>query len=126
MNVVLWILQALLAAAFAAHGWIFLFPPASIVEAMNASLPRWFQLSLGVAEIAAAVGLILPGITRILPSLVHWAAVGIMIVMISATIFHFIRAEYSSALTTAFLLAIATFVAYRRWKVNRIMPRALA
>src|SRR5262245_30156711 len=91
MNVVLWILQVLLAAAVAAHGLLFLFPPASVVEAMNASLPRWFQLSLGIAEIAAAVGLIVPGITRIAPSLVYWAAAGIMIVMICATIFHVMR-----------------------------------
>jgi hypothetical protein len=126
MNVVLWILQALLAAAFAAHGGLFLFPPASVVEAMNASLPRWFQLSLGIAEIAAAVGLIVPGITRIVPSLVYWAAAGIMIVMISATVYHIMRAEYSSAVTTAILLVVATFVAYMRWKVMPIRPRVTA
>ncbi len=30
MNVVLWILQVLLAAAFLAHGWLFLAPPRPI------------------------------------------------------------------------------------------------
>ena len=86
MNIVLWILQVLLAVAFLAHGLLFLFPPPEIAALMNASLPRWFQLFLGVAEILAAVGMILPGVTRILPWLVTWAAVGIMIVMVSATI----------------------------------------
>jgi uncharacterized membrane protein YphA (DoxX/SURF4 family) len=114
MNVVLWILQVLLAAAFFAHGMLFLNPPAAYVEQMNASLPRWFQLSLGMAEIAAAVGLILPGATRILPWLVTWAAAGIMVVMISATVWHLWRAEYSSAAITLLLLALATFVAYMR------------
>ena len=88
MNKVLWVLQVLLAAAFLAHGLLFLNPPAEVVEQMNASLPRWFQLFLGVAEIFAAVGLTLPGLTRILPWLVTWAAGGIMIVMVSATVFH--------------------------------------
>ena len=38
---------------------------------MNASLPRWFQVSLGVAEVLAAVGLTLPGLTRVMPWLVY-------------------------------------------------------
>jgi hypothetical protein len=121
MNVLLWILQGLLAAAFLAHGWLFLFPPAELVEQMNASLPRWFQLFLGVAEVLAAVGLTLPAITRIQPWLVSWAAAGIMIVMVSATVFHLVRAEWSSAAITLVLLGMATFVAYMR---SRAMPIA--
>ena len=57
MNIVLWVLQVLLAVAFLAHGWLFLSPPPDIAELMNASLPRWFQLFLGVAEVLAAIGL---------------------------------------------------------------------
>lgn len=49
-----------------------------------------------------------------------------MIVTLSATILHTLRAEYSSAVTTAVLLIIATFVAYMRWKVKPIQPRAVA
>jgi uncharacterized membrane protein YphA (DoxX/SURF4 family) len=119
MNIALWILQVVLAVAFFAHGMLFLTPPAEVVEQMNASLPRWFQLFLGVAEVLAAVGLTLPGLTRILPWLVTWAAVGIMIVMVAATIFHIARAEYSSAVITLILLVMATYVAYMR---HRVMP----
>ena len=122
-NIVLWVLQVLLAAAFLAHGLLFLFPPADIVEQMNASLPRWFQLFLGWAEVLAAVGLTLPGITRVMPSLVAWAAAGIMIVMVSATIYHLARGENSSALITLLLLAMATYVAYMRWRVMPIGGR---
>src|SRR5690349_19488528 len=114
MNIVLWVLQVLLAVAFFAHGWLFLSPPPEIAVQMNASMPRWFQLFLGVAEIAAALGLTLPGLTRILPWLVTWAAVGIMIVMVSATGFHLMRGETSSAMVTLVILAIASFVAYQR------------
>ena len=123
MNILLWVLQVLLALAFFAHGCLLLFPPASLVDQMNASLPRWFQLFLGIAEILAAVGLTLPGVTRIQPWLVPWAAVGIMIVMICATFFHLMRGEVSSAITTIVLLAMATFVAYMRWRVAPIGSR---
>lgn len=126
MNIVLWILQVLLAAAFLAHGLLLLFPPPEIAALMNASLPRWFQLFLGVAEILAAVGLILPGLTRILPWLVTWAAVGIMIVMVSATIYHVVRGEISSAAITLLLLAMAAFVAYMRHRVLPIGVRRAA
>jgi len=117
-------MQVLLAAAFFAHGWMMLFPPPSVAGLLNAALPRWFQLFLGVAEIAAAAGLTLPGLTRIQPHLVPAAAAGVMVVMISATIFHLSRGETSSAATTFVLLAMATFVAYMRWRVHPIRTRA--
>ena len=126
MNITLWILQVLLALAFFAHGWLFLAPPPDVVEQMNASLPRWFQVFLGVAEIAAAIGITLPGLTRIVPSLVVWAAAGIAVVMISATVWHIARAEYSSAAITAVLLAMAVFVAYARRRVLPIPERGAA
>ena len=126
MNILLWVLQILLAAAFFAHGMLFLTPPASVVEQMNAALPRWFQLVLGIAEVLAAVGLTLPGVTRILPGLIPAAAVGIMIVMISATIFHVMRGEWSSAAITLVLLAMASYVAYMRSRVVPITARRAA
>jgi uncharacterized membrane protein YphA (DoxX/SURF4 family) len=126
MNIVLWILQVLLAVAFLAHGLLFLAPPAAIAEQMNASLPRWFQVFIGVAEVLAAVGLTLPGLTRILPWLVTWAAGGIMIVTISATAFHVVRGEISSAAVTLVLFAMATFVAYMRHRVVPIRARGAA
>lgn len=126
MNILLWVLQVLLAAAFLAHGWLFLTPPAAIAEQMNASLPRSFQLFLGVAEVLAAAGLTLPGVTRILPWLVPCAAAGVMVVMVSATFFHLVRGEVSSAATTFVLLAMASFVAYMRWRVAPIRARGTA
>jgi uncharacterized membrane protein YphA (DoxX/SURF4 family) len=123
MNIVLWILQVLLALAFLAHGWMFLFPSPEIAALMNASLARWFQLFLGVAEVAAGIGLILPGLTRVLPQLVAWAADGIAIVMVSATVWHFVRGEVSSGFITLVLLAMAVFVAYQRHVVRPIAPR---
>lgn len=126
MNILLWVLQVLLAAAFLAHGWLFLSPPAHLVEVMNASFAPAIRIFLGVAEVLAAIGLTLPGITRILPWLISCAAAGVMIIMIGATIFHALRGEVGSAMTTAVLLVVATFVAYMRWKVKPILPRTVA
>ncbi len=123
MNITLWVLQVLLAAAFLAHGWLLLAPPPEVVEQMNASLPRWFQIFLGTAEVLAAVGLILPGLTRILPWLVTWAAAGIIIVMVSATVYHLMRGEISSAAITFVLLVMAGVVAYGRGRLRPIAAR---
>ena len=123
MNVTLWILQALLAALFLWHGWLFLSPPAELIEIMNKEFALWFRIFLGVAEVLAAIGLIAPGLTRILPSLIPITAVCLMIVMVSATVLHSTRDETGSAITTAVLFVVLTFVAYMRWKVNPITVR---
>jgi hypothetical protein len=111
---VVWTLQILLALVFLAHGAMMVFPPAAVAQQMDAVLPRWFQLFIGLAEILAAIGLTLPAITGIQPWLVAWAAGGLMIVMVSATIFHLTRGEIGSAATTVVLLAMATAVARAR------------
>ena len=126
MNIALWIVQVVLALAFFAHGLLLLVPPPDIAAQMVASLPRWFWLFLGVAEILAAVGITLPGLTRIHPWLVTWAAAGIMFVMVSATIWHVARNEISSAFVTLVLLAMAMFVAYMRHRVVPIGARRVA
>jgi hypothetical protein len=126
MNIVLWMLQGLLALVFAAHGLLLLSPPAAIAEQLNAALPRACWVFLGSAEIAAAFGLTVPGLTRVAPWLVPSAAGGLIIVMVCATIWHLVRGELSSALTTVILLVLVTFVAYMRSRVLPIRPRAVA
>jgi len=126
LNITLWVLQFLLALAFLAHGLLMLFPPASMVAQMNAAIAPALRLFIGVTEVLAAVGLTLPGITRVQPWLVVAAAVGLMVVMVCATAFHIGRGEWSSAVTTAVLLALLAVVAYMRWKVNPLLPRRLA
>jgi len=121
MNILLWVLQVLLALVFFAHGMLLLMPPPDIQAQMYASLPPWFWLFLGIAEVAAAVGITLPGATRILPGLVTAAAAGITLVMVSATIWHIVRGEISSAVITLVLLVMASFVTYMR---SRVMPIA--
>jgi hypothetical protein len=45
---------------------------------------------------------------------VSWAAAGLMIVMVSATLYHLSRREFGAAATTLVLLAMATTVARAR------------
>ena len=123
MNKFLWVLQVTVALAFLAHGLLLLFPPAEVAAQMNATLPRWFTLFLGVAEVAAAFGLTVPGWTGILPWLVPCAALGVTIVMVSATVYHLRRGEISSAVVTAVLLAMSTAIAFLRWRVLPVRSR---
>jgi hypothetical protein len=123
MNVMLWVLQSLLALSFVAHGWLLLAPPANLIDQMNATMSPPFRVFLGVAEVLAGIGLTVPGIAKVQTWFVPAAAVGIMMVMASATVFHVVRNEISSAVTTAVLLVMASFVAYMRWKVLPIAAK---
>jgi hypothetical protein len=46
--------------------------------------------------------------------------------IVDVTILHATRGEIGSAITTALLFVVATFVAYVRWKVKPIVPRTVA
>jgi putative oxidoreductase len=123
LNIALWILQALLAALFLWHGQFMAFPPADMVAMINANIGAGLRVFIGVAEILAAIGLIAPGVTRILPALTALAAAGLMIVMASATALHTFRGETSSAISAAVIFVLVTAVAYLRWKVALVAPR---
>lgn len=126
MNIALWILQVLLAIYFLWHGWLFVAPPAEMVELMNSFIDPGFRVFIGVAELLAAAGLILPGLTRVLPWLTPVAAVGLMIVTASATVFHLSRGETGSAISAAVFFVLVTVVAYLRWKVKPIAALQIA
>jgi len=123
MRVLLWVLQIALAAMYLWHGLLFVNPPAELVDVMNAAFPPWLRMFVGFAELLAAAGLILPGITRIMPWLTPLAAAGLMIVMASAAILHFSRAETTNAISAIVIFVLLSFVAYMRWKVAPIAPR---
>lgn len=82
------------------------------------AIPPGFRRFIGVAEVLAAIGLILPGLTHILPWLTPLAATGLVIVMISAVIFHVRRREYSNIVFNLVLFALVAFVAYGRFVLS--------
>ena len=126
MTIALWILQLLLAVYFLWHGWLFVAPPSEMMEVMNSFIDPGFRIFIGVAELLAAAGLILPGLTRILPWLTPLAAAGLMIVVGSASILHLSRGEIGSAISAAVFFVLVTVVAYLRWKVKPTAARQIA
>lgn len=126
MNITLWILQLLLAAVFAAHGWLLISPPPELLQIINEEMGIPFRYFLGFAEVLGAVGIVLPGLTRVLPRLTEISAACFAFVSLSATIWHLVRGEMSSAGITIALLLLAAGVAYARWRVRPIQPRQVA
>jgi hypothetical protein len=128
MNIVLWVLQVLLAVAMFLHGYVYVVWPASLVEKMRQRRPDRarselnpnFRRFIGLAECAAALGLILPGLTGILPWLTPLAAVGLMVVMGSAIIYHFQTGDRQGATGPLVILVVALVVAYGRFAVAHL------
>ena len=113
-NVVLWIVQGLLALAFLLAGSMKAFRPIETLKKTMtwvATTPASFVRFIGIAELLAAIGLILPRATGILPWLTVAAAVGLVIVMLGAAILHASRREYSHIGANAVLLLLAVFIA---------------
>jgi putative oxidoreductase len=126
LRIGLWALQLLMAALFLWHGLLLLAPPADMVAMIDASMGQALRLFIGAAEVLAALGLILPALTRILPSLTAWAAVGLMPIMVGATVLHLLRDETSTAVSTAVIFVLVTLIAVGRFKLAPIAPRRRA
>ena len=116
MNVVLWIIQVLLALLFLFAGGIKLvLPIAEMTKQM--ALPGLFLRFLGVAEVLGALGLILPGLLRIRPGLTPLAAAGLTLIMIGATVLTLKSGGGALALSPLVTGILAAFVAYGRWRL---------
>jgi uncharacterized membrane protein YphA (DoxX/SURF4 family) len=122
-NIVAWVLQAVLAVAFLLHGILYAIAPEPMVRSMRAqgqwppAIPAGFRVFIGVAELLAAVGLVLPGLLHLLTFLTPLAAAGLVVVMIGALVFHARRRELPLLLPVAVLLVLAAAVAVIRWQV---------
>jgi len=114
INVVLWVIQTLLAMLFLFSGGVKLAMPIEPM-AKQAGLPGTFLRFIGVVEVLGAIGLILPGILRIRTVLTPLAAAGLVIIMIGATVIMFRVNGAVQALTPAVVGVLAAFVAYGRW-----------
>ena len=119
MNVLLWILQAILAAGFAAAGAMKLTKPrAQVAEALGGwvdEFPAPLLKPLGLAEILAAAGLVLPPAVDVLPDLTPVAASGVVAIMFGAMVTHARRSEYPNVAVNLALAAMAVTVAWGRF-----------
>lgn len=80
--VVSWLLRVLVALAFlAAGGGKLTAAPAMVTMFAAIGVGQWFRMFTGVLEVAAAIGLFIPGVTV-------YAALLLMVVMVGAIIAH--------------------------------------
>jgi uncharacterized membrane protein YphA (DoxX/SURF4 family) len=114
MTIALWIVQILLALAFALAGLMKVSQPVErLRERMNWTrhvVPGLIRL-VGALEVLGALGLILPAATHILPWLTPVAALGLVLTMIGAIILHLRLKEAPQAGMPFVLLLLALFVA---------------
>ena len=78
------------------------------------NFPAAFVRFIGVAELLGALGLIAPAVTGIQSWLTVAAAVGFVVVMVSASVFHTSRREYQNIGIPLVLLGLSVFVVLGR------------
>ena len=115
MTYVLWIIQGLLALLFLWAGGMKLVLPLEQL-AGPIPMPGLFMRFIGVAEVLGAIGLILPGFLHIRPGLTPLAAVGLLIIMIGATVITLMSGGIGMALIPLVVGLLLAFVAYGRWR----------
>ena len=87
------------------------------------SLPVPLLRFIGFAELAGAVGLLLPAWTRIHPALTPLAASGLALIMALAVPFHLVRGEGGAIGLNALLGSLALFITWGRTRRATILPR---
>ena len=116
-NVLLWIVQGLLAVIFLFAGCMKLVLP---LDALTGPipLPGLFIRFLGMVEVLGAVGLILPGLLRIRPSLTPLAAAGLVIIMTGATVITALAGDVAPAVIPMIVGLLSLAVVYGRWRLT--------
>jgi hypothetical protein len=120
MNLTLWIAAGLLAAVAMAGGISKTFVPKAKLAAAHggewtAGASVGFVKTLGVLELLAAVGLILPAIVDIAPVLVPVTAACWVLLMIGAMITHGRLGQSKLVMLNLVYLALAAFIAWGRF-----------
>lgn len=121
-NLVLWIIQVLVALVFLFAGGMKLMMPATQL-AQASPLPVLFLRFIAVCELLGALGLILPGLLRIQTGLTTLAAACLLIILIGATVVTLMGPQakaFPLPLVTGLLTA---FIAYGRWRLAPLENR---
>jgi uncharacterized membrane protein YphA (DoxX/SURF4 family) len=118
MNIVLWIVAGLLALAFLAAGGMKLGRSKQALAATMGwveDVPAGLVKTIGLLEVLAAIGLILPAALDIAPILTPLAATGLVLTMLGAMVVHARRKEFQALPVNVVLLLLAAFVAWGRF-----------
>lgn len=120
MNIFLWILQILLGLLFFYSGVLHFILPSDLPEQMvwMYELSSGMHYFAGTVEILASLGLIIPGLVRIQVRLTPLAALGLVLVMFGAAIWHIPRNAIADIIANLILAGFAGFVAFGRWRLS--------
>lgn len=111
----LWTMQVLCALIFLGVGSMKLLAPAEVLLAqMPLKLPILFIRFIAVCEVAGALGLVLPGLTRIRRELTPLAAGALAIEMVGATGYTLLGGGGASAVLPLMVGLLCAAIAYGR------------
>ena len=127
LHIALWVAQIALAAMFVMAGVMKSTQPIvdlSKTVPWTANVPVGLVRLIGISELLGGLGLVLPALLRIKPILTPIAAIGIVIIMVLAMIYHIAEGETNViGINIAFGL-VAAFIAWGRMKKAPIYPRS--
>ena len=120
MNLALWVIAGLLAVVALTGGVTKVFVPKEKLAAApgggwTGGASVGFVKTLGVLELLAAVGLILPAVVDIAPVLVPVTAVCWVVLMVGAMVTHGRRGEAKFMALNLIYLVLAAFIAWGRF-----------
>jgi uncharacterized membrane protein len=126
LHLALWVAQVVLAASFIWAAGMKLFQPVSKLAAM---WPWVLHVAdnlvkfTGIVDLLGAIGLIIPSLLRIKPKLTAIASIGIIVLMIAASVFHIARGEALVIGVNIAFAVIAAFIAWGRFSKTIILSK---
>jgi hypothetical protein len=123
MNLVLWIVQAVLALLYVAAGGMKVFTLEKVQEQFPTmkTWPRAFWITSGIIEMVCSVGLIVPSAFHLQPLLTPGCATVLAIEAVILAGRHLKWKESSPAISSGVFAALAAFVAYGRVVLSPIV-----
>ena len=117
-NRILWTAQILAALLFLFAGSMKFIMPAEKMQQGPIVFPLAFLYFIGLCECLGALGLVLPGLTRIHTELTPLAAAGLTIIMIGATSVTVLSMGVVPAIFPAVVGLVTAWIAYGRTRVE--------
>ena len=120
MHRLVWILQIVLGVYFVVAGVMHFVVPDGLPAQLDwmYELSTWAHWASGAAEIAGGLGLVVPAVARVRTELVPLAALGLLVIMLSAAVWHASRGEAQNLVTNLIVAALLGFVGWVRWRVH--------
>lgn len=113
MNILISIIQCLVALVFIYSGWLkaIQYEKARKSWGWVNEVPKQLVIFIGVAELLGALGIILPQALNIVPILTPIAAFGLATTVLLGALFHVIRKEYREITMNIVLFALTLMIA---------------